>query len=127
MARLLIDTHVLLWHVLDDPRLGPGPTARIEADDAEVVVSSASLWEIAIKVGVGKLRVPDDLPERAAELGFELLPVTPEHAWEVRRLPDHHRDPFDRLLVAQARVERLPIVSADDALRDYGVRVVWDG
>lgn len=126
MARLLVDSHVLLWHVLDDPRLGPEPTAAIEADDAEVLVSVASLWEIAIKAGLGKLEAPDDLPERIEQLGFELLPITPEHAWRVRTLPSHHRDPFDRLLIAQAEVERLPIVTADPEFGAYGVKVVWD-
>lgn len=126
MARLLVDSHVLLWHVLDDSRLGSKPTAAIEAVDAQVLVSAASLWEIAIKVGLGKLDAPDDLPERVQQLGFELLPVTAEHAWQVRRLPPHHRDPFDRLLIAQAQVEQLPIVTADPSFDSYDVTVVWD-
>ena len=93
MARLLIDSHVLLWHVLDDARLGPAPTAAIEAGDAEVFVSTASLWEIAIKSSIGKLEAPDDLPDRVAGMGFELLPVTADHAWRVRSLPHHHGTP----------------------------------
>lgn len=116
----------MLWHVLDDPRLGPVPTAAIEADDAEVVVSAATLWEVAIKAGLGKLDAPDDLPSRVEELGFELLPVTSEHAWRVRELPLHHRDPFDRLLIAQGQVERLPIVTADPEFALYEVKIVWD-
>ncbi len=126
MARLLADSHVLLWHVLDDPRLGPKPTALIEAEDAEVMVSIASLWEIAIKSALGKLDAPADLPERVEELGFHLLPVAPGHAWHVRSLPHHHGDPFDRLLIAQAQLERLPIVTADAAFDDYDVAVVWE-
>jgi PIN domain nuclease of toxin-antitoxin system len=126
VGRLLVDSHVLLWHVLDDPRLGPAPTAAIEADDAEVVVSVASLWEIAIKKALGKLEAPEDLPERIQLLGFEILPVTPEHAWAVRALPHHHRDPFDRLVIALAQLERLPIVTADPAFSDYDVTVVWE-
>lgn len=126
MARLLVDSHVLLWHVLDDSRLGPKPTAAIEAVDAQVLVSTASLWEIAIKAGLGKLDAPDDLPERVQQLGFELLPVTAEHAWQVRHLPPLHRDPFDRLLIAQAQVEQLPIVTADPSFDSYDVTVVWD-
>lgn len=126
MARLLVDSHVLLWHVLDDSRLGPAPTAAIEAHDAEASVSIASLWEIAIKSGLGKLRAPDDLPERVEQLGFELLAVSPDHAWRVRSLPLHHRDPFDRLLIAQAQVERLSIVTADPAFDAYDVDVIWD-
>jgi PIN domain nuclease of toxin-antitoxin system len=126
LARLLVDSHVLLWHVLDDSRLGPGPTAAIEADDAEVSVSMASLWEIAIKVALGKLDAPENLPERVRELGFELLAIAPEHAWRVRSLPHLHGDPFDRMLVAQAQLERLPIVTADPAFDDYDVTVIWE-
>jgi PIN domain nuclease of toxin-antitoxin system len=126
LARLLIDSHVLLWHVLDDARLGPAPTAAIEAGDAEVFVSTASLWEIAIKASIGKLDAPDDLPRRVEDLGFEMLPVTADHAWRVRSLPLHHRDPFDRLLIAQAQIERMPIVTADPAFARYEIDVVWD-
>jgi PIN domain nuclease of toxin-antitoxin system len=126
LARLLVDSHVLLWHVLDDARLRPVPTAAIEAGDAEVFVSTASLWEIAIKAAIGKLETPDDLPQRVNDLGFEFLPVTAEHAWHVRSLPLHHRDPFDRLLIAQAQIEHLPIVTADPAFEAYDVGVVWD-
>lgn len=126
LERLLVDSHVVLWHVLDDRRLGPVPTEAIEADGTTVLVSTASLWEIAIKASVGKLDAPDDLPERVQELGFELLPVSAEHAWRVRALPLHHRDPFDRLLIAQAQIERLPVVTADPAFRDYDVEVVWE-
>lgn len=124
--RLIADSHTLVWHVLDDPRLTAAPTARIEAPDAEVLVSIASLWEIAIKKALGKLGAPDDLPARVRELGFELLPIEVEHAWAVRELPHHHRDPFDRLLIAQARVERLPIVTADPAFTRYDVEVIWE-
>lgn len=97
--------------------------ARIEAGAA---VSTASLWEIAIKVAIGKLEAPDDLPQHVEGLGFELLPVTAEHAWRVRDLPRHHGDPFDRLLIAQAQLERLPILTADSAFEAYDVAVVWD-
>lgn len=118
---------MVLWHVLDDPRLGPGPTAAIEDAEVEVVVSVASFWEIAIKSGLGKLEAPDDLPARIADLGFDLLPVTGEHAWAVRELPHHHRDPFDRLLIAQAQIERLPILTADPAFAAYDVEATWEG
>lgn len=90
------------------------------------MVSIASLWEIAIKSALGKLQAPDDLPQRVEELGFELLGITVEHAWAVRHLPHHHRDPFDRLLIAQAQVEQLPIVSVDPAFAAYDVAVIWD-
>lgn len=124
--RLLVDSHVLLWHVRDDPRLRPAPTAAIEAEDADVFVSTASLWELAIKSALGKLTVPDDLPTRVEAMAFEWLPVTAEHAWAVRELPPNHGDPFDRLLIAQARLERLPVVTADPQFAEYGVEVVWE-
>jgi PIN domain nuclease of toxin-antitoxin system len=123
--RLLVDSHVLLWHVLDDPRLRPVPTAAIEAEGAQVLISTASLWEIAIKSALGKLDAPEDLPEQVRQLGFDMLPVSAEHAWAVRKLPSNHGDPFDRLLVAQAKVERLPVVTADPLFEDYDVEVVW--
>lgn len=126
MARLLVDSHVVLWHVLDDSRLWPAPTAKIEAEDAEVLVSTASLWEIAIKAALGKLDAPDDLPDRITEMGFGLLEVTAEHAWRARSLPHHHGDPFDRMLIVQAQIERLPIVSADPVFNDYSVTVIWE-
>ena len=123
--RLLVDSHVLLWHLLDDPRLKPAPAAAIEDEGAQVLVSVASLWEIAIKAGLGKLEVPEDLPEQIEQLGFQLLPVEPQHAWAVRDLPHHHGDPFDRLLIAQARIESLSIVTADPSFEAYDVTVVW--
>lgn len=124
--RLLVDSHVLLWHLSDDPRLGPKATAAIEAPNAEVLLSAGSLWEIAIKVGLGKLKTPDDLSERIDPLGFQLLNVTADDAWRVRTLPNHHGDPFDRLLVAQAQARSLPIVTGDPAFADYDVTVIWD-
>ncbi len=90
------------------------------------MVSTASLWEIAIKSALGKLEAPDDLPQRVEQLGFDLLPVSAEHAWQVRTLPaPRHAYPFDRLLIAQAQVERLPILTADPAFAAYDVTVVW--
>jgi PIN domain nuclease of toxin-antitoxin system len=124
-VRLLVDSHVLLWHLSDDPRLGEKATAAIEAPDAEVLVSAGSLWEIAIKVGLGKLKAPDDLPERIEPLGFQVLNVSADDAWRVRALPRHHGDPFDRLLIAQAQARSLPIVTGDPAFADYDVTVIW--
>lgn len=125
MARLLVDSHAVLWFVAGDRRrISPALRARIEASEA--VISIAGLWEIAIKSALGKLDAPADLPGRVQELGFELLPVSPEHAWQVRSLPHHHGDPFDRLMIAQAQLERLPIVSADAAFAEYEVTVIWE-
>lgn len=91
-----------------------------------VTVSVASFWEVAIKSALGKLDAPADLPARVEDLGFELLPITSEHAWAVRELPHHHHDPFDRLLIAQAQVERLPILTADPAFAAYDVEAIWE-
>jgi PIN domain nuclease of toxin-antitoxin system len=120
----LLDSHALLWFLAgDSKRIDSRLRERLE-DDA-TTVSAASLWEIAIKVGLGKLRAPQELPRRVEELGFQLLPVKPEHAWRARDLPLHHRDPFDRLLIAQAQVERLPIVTADPEFAPYEVKIIW--
>src|SRR4051794_2640224 len=98
---MLLDTHALLWYALGDrDRISRPLQKRIESGPA--IASVASFWEIAIKSALGKLEVPDDLPALVASLGFEALPVTSEHVWVVRELPHHHRDPFDRLLIAQA-------------------------
>ena len=90
-----------------------------------MVVSAVSVWEAAIKSALGKLRVPDDLPDRLGEFAFERLPVTDAHAWAVRTLPPIHNDPFDRLLLAQAKCEEAAIVSADTTFDGYGVRRLW--
>jgi PIN domain nuclease of toxin-antitoxin system len=122
---MLVDTHALLWFLAGDrKRIDGTPRSRIEAE--ATVVSAASIWEIAIKTALGKLDAPRDLPARIEQLGFELLPVVAEHAWQVRLLPRHHSDPFDRLLIAQAQVERLAILTADPSFDAYDVAVVWD-
>ena len=125
MSRLLVDTHALLWWLTDDPALSPSARDAIADPVNEPLVSAASVWEIAIKRSLGKLTAPDDLPERIAEEGFAWLPISASHAWQVRGLPLHHRDPFDRVLVAQALIERLPIVTADQHFGQYGVQVRW--
>jgi PIN domain nuclease of toxin-antitoxin system len=120
---VLVDSHVLLWFLAGDgKRIKPALRKRIESEPS--TVSAATFWEIAIKQALGKLDAPDDLPGQVRRLGFDLLPVTAEHAWRVRELPPHHRDPFDRLLIAQAQVERLPIVAADDFFERYDVVLV---
>lgn len=124
MNGLLLDTHALLWYLESDPRLPPRAKDAIESG-LEVYVSAASIWEVAIKRGLGKLEAEPDLIDRI-NAGFEHLPITQEHAWATSALPQHHGDPFDRLLVAQARAERLPLLSADPKLRAYDVDIVWD-
>lgn len=125
MSRLLLDTHVLLWWLTDDAALSAPARDELAEPTNEPLVSAASVWEIAIKRSLGKLTAPDDLPDRIVEQGFLWLPVNAAHAWQVRNLPLHHRDPFDRLLVAQALTERLPIITTDARFHDYGVEVRW--
>jgi PIN domain nuclease of toxin-antitoxin system len=125
VSGLLIDTHALLWWLTDDAALSAPARVAIADPANEPFVSVASLWEIAIKRSLGKLEVPDDLPDRISEEGFGWLAVDAAHAWHLRDLPMHHRDPFDRLLVAQALAERLPIVTADSQFGAYGVHVHW--
>ncbi|HJS49705.1 MAG TPA: type II toxin-antitoxin system VapC family toxin, partial [Gaiellaceae bacterium] len=102
------------------------PEARDAIVDADtVVVSAASIWEISTKTALGKLRPPvDDLVVELQEWGFEMLPITAQHAWAVGRLPRHHRDPFDRMLVTQAQLEGLTIVTRDPAISRYQVAVL---
>jgi PIN domain nuclease of toxin-antitoxin system len=125
VSRLLVDTHVVLWWLADDPALSPTARDAIADPTNEPLVSAASVWEIAIKRSLGKLTTPDDLPDRIAAEGFAWLPISAQHAWRVRELPMQHRDPFDRLLVAQALIERLPVVTGDTHFGEYGVEVRW--
>ena len=122
--RCLLDTHVLLWWLGDDPALSK-PARDAIADGAnEVFVSAATIWEIVIKVALNKLTVPADFSQVLAREPFEPLAITGEHAFAVGRLPEHHRDPFDRMLIAQAMVEGMTLVSHDVALKRYGVPVL---
>lgn len=123
--RLLLDTHAFLWWLADSPRLG-ARARRAIAHAGEVWVSAATVWEISIKMSLGKLELPRDA-DIEAELvnqGFRALPIDVPHAMAAGALPNHHRDPFDRMLVAQAQVEGLTIVTADDSIPVYGGRVL---
>ena len=122
---MLIDTQVLLWFLAGNRKRVDG-ALRKRIEGGAPTVSVASFWEVAIKIGLGKLDAPEDLPERVEQFGFELLQVKAEHAWQVRYLPPHHRDPFDRLLIAQAQIERLRILTADPSFADYEMAVIWD-
>ncbi|MGZ4278722.1 MAG: type II toxin-antitoxin system VapC family toxin [Solirubrobacteraceae bacterium] len=125
MTRLLVDTHALLWWLTDDAGLSNTARGALADPANDVLVSAASVWEIAIRRALGKLEAPDDLPDHIAAQGFGWLPVAAEHAGRVRDLPPHHRDPFARLLVAQALSERMAIVSADARFGVYGVETRW--
>lgn len=126
---LLLDTHALLWFVEGEAALSDRARTTIEDLDNTPVYSIVSVWEMAIKISVGKLAMSRPLyPEFARllqERGFEQLDISYRHASEVTRLPWHHRDPFDRLLIAQASVENLPIISVDTAFDDYDVTRLW--
>lgn len=119
--RLLLDTQILIWAFEGGGRLTPEARAAIVDGANTVYASAASAWEIAIKKGLGKLNAPDDLPEQLVRHRFIPLPVTVEHALAVERLPAHHSDLFDRLLVAQAGLERATLVTRDSMLRRYGI------
>lgn len=124
---ILVDTHVLLWWLADDRRLSERARELIESPGVRVIVSAASIWEIAIKSALGRLQAPDDLPSIIVDEGFEMLAIDAAHAWRVSsvaRRPEH-QDPFDRLLVAQAAVENLAVLSADRALDGYGIERLW--
>ena len=127
--RVLMDTHAFLWFVLDDPKLSAVAKRAIEDPANDVLISPASYWEIAIKVGQKKLDLfaPYDVFMHRGIVGndFEILPIEPRHCNLLTALPFHHKDPFDRLLVAQALADGLPLVSADAAIDPYGVQRLW--
>jgi PIN domain nuclease of toxin-antitoxin system len=127
--RLLLDTNVLLWHIAGSSRMSEHVRDVIAAPDAELFVSMASLWEIAIKVGLGKLTLSAPFSELhqkfLPERGFQLLLITPAHLDYLLTLSLHHRDPFDRIIVAQALSENLTLVSSDEGLDAYGIRRIW--
>jgi PIN domain nuclease of toxin-antitoxin system len=122
--RLLLDTQVFVWITQDNPRLSKAAKALV-LDASEVFVSAASIWEIAIKARLGKIDAdPQRMAQAIAESGFSELPITAQHAAGVERLADHHKDPFDCLLVAQALAEPLRLVSADHQLAKYSDLVI---
>ncbi len=121
---LLLDTCTLLWCLSDDPSLDPNARKLVTDENNAVYVSAASIWEISIKQSLGKLKTPDNLLDSIATCRFELLPITPTHAAAVKDLPLHHRDPFDRMLVIQAKEDRMTLVTRDGFLEEYGVAVL---
>jgi PIN domain nuclease of toxin-antitoxin system len=116
---LLLDTHVVIWWLADDDTLSEGIKDRLDREP-DVYVSAATVWEVAIKQALGKLE-PPDLPEVILGSGFRHLPITADHGVAAARLPQHHRDPFDRVLVAQARTEGLTLVTRDPQIHKYDV------
>ena len=125
MTGALADTHALLWWLADDPRLSEPARDVLAAGEIAVFFSAASVWEAEIKAAAGKLRVPDDLLESLEAEQFVELDATARHAREAARLPLLHRDQFDRMLVAQARLENLAVMTRDPKIAAYGVALVW--
>ena len=121
---LLLDTHVLLWWLNDDPLLSKKPCAVIADGKNLVFVSAASIWEIRIKEALKKLKIPSDFESVLTRQPFKSLSITAEHAHAVKDLPDYHRDPFDRILVAQSKVEGFTLVTHDVHLKKYRIPIL---
>lgn len=123
--KLLLDSHAFLWWLAEDPKLGKEAREAVADPSSTVLVSAATVWELAIKAALGKLDLDGaDLVEEIEANGFIELPMTARHAQAAATLPRHHDDPFDRMLIAQARVEGLTIVTRDSAFGAYGIAVV---
>ncbi len=122
--RFLLDTHAYLWWLNDDPKLSAEARGSMADLAAIVYVSAASVWEISIKTKLGKLEFEGDPVKEIWSNGFVELPMTAKHADHAGRLPRHHDDPFDRMLIAQAKLEHLPLVSRDSAFKDYGISML---
>lgn len=126
--KTLLDTHTFLWAISNDPRLSRR-AAQIFIGPSDLWLSAASIWEILIKVSVGKLTLPKPvgpyLVKKLAENRIELLPMTLDHILKIEQLPTHHRDPFDRVLIAQCLEEGWPIITSDAVFRKYPIRVIW--
>jgi len=120
-VRLLIDTHILLWADERPRRIAPALRTAMRDETNEIVVSAATIWEIAIKRAIGKLRFDRPIVAAVLALGFEILPVAGAHAEHAGSLPRHHNDPFDRLIIAQAYLERMVLGTQDRRMRPYGI------
>lgn len=127
--RVLLDSHTLLWWILDHPALTPAAREAISGTDNSVLVSAASAWELAIKFRAGRLPEAGDLvsnfPIEIEQEGFQLLPISAEHGIRAGLLPGPHKDPFDRMLIAQSQAEDIPIISNEAIFGAYGVRRLW--
>ena len=127
--RALLDTHAFLWLVEGDSRLSPVARDVMSSPKNDLVLSAASVWEIVIKAGTGNLRLaiePDQyIRKYLGVYSIQALDITHQHALAIRHLPSHHRDPFDRMIVAQATIENLPVITNDGLIRQYDVKVIW--
>jgi len=128
-VKFLLDTHTVLWSLLEEDRLSPTAVAALDDSTNELHLSMASLWEATIKIASGKMRVPgqsvDYLLQKIEETGVKLVPILPLHLQQLQVLPRLHGDPFDRIILCQSIVEQMPIISADTALRRYQTSILW--
>lgn len=122
--RLLLDTHVLIWVFSRDSQLSEAAAEAIRDGDNQVFVSAVTAWEISIKKALGKLLVPGNYQEGLRRYRFTSLSITTEHALAVEQLPPHHKDPFDRMLIAQAQIENLTLISHDPKMKAYGIPIL---
>lgn len=129
--RILVDTHCWLWCLLSPEKLNRESGTILQDPENEIYLSAASAWEIVIKYRLGKLEIPlkpsEYIPARLTALGHSSLPIEQKHVLAVGQLPDHHQDPFDRILVAQAQVEGMTLVTADKLLDLYDIPIIWAG
>jgi PIN domain nuclease of toxin-antitoxin system len=127
--RGLLDTHVLLWWLVDDARLSERARTLVADPGTDLFFSAASSWEISIKAALGRLELPGPprtlIPKILRQQSIEPVQITHAHALAVGELPPHHRDPFDRMLIAQGKLEKLPIVTSDPVFARYGAKTVW--
>jgi len=126
---ILLDTHAFLWFILGDPQLSPKADALISDPNNEIFISPITYWEIAIKISIGKYSLPEPYAifmDREISINdFKILPIEPKHTAALINLPFYHKDPFDRLLIAQANVEKIPIISNDKILDQYSIQRIW--
>ncbi|MBD1937868.1 type II toxin-antitoxin system VapC family toxin [Microcoleus sp. FACHB-68] len=127
--RVVLDTHTFLWWVTDAPQLSNTVRGIIADSDNTILFSAASAWEIVIKVRTGKLILPEEpesyIPSRLAANQFESLPIQMNHVLQVAKLPGYHKDPFDRILIAQSQIEKIPILTIDNLITQYAVSSIW--
>jgi len=127
--KVLLDTHTFLWWITDDPKLSLRVRGIISDGENEIFISAATGWEIAIKAQIGRLKLPDEprlfILEQLKINGMKSLPIEMRHALHISTLPIHHQDPFDRILIAQAQMEELPVLSADPQFWKYDVTIIW--
>ena len=121
---LLLDTHVLLWWLDDNPTLSGDARDAISDSNHLVFISAAVIWEIRIKQALGKLKIPKNFRKVLEDQSFEMLDITTEHAHTIGDLPPHHRDPFDRMLIVQARIEKFVIITRDNIFKKYQVSYI---